>query len=78
MDVHIIIDSIADVMSHEDKDLCKTGELAIKILYETITIVVDDRLKVGEAIIIINMSAISILINVSYWQKSFAKVPSEF
>lgn len=46
MDVHIIIDSIADIMSHEDKDLCKTGELAIQIIFETIAIVLQDKLKV--------------------------------
>ena len=46
MDVHIIIDSIADVMSHEDKDLCKIGELAISILYETMSVIMEDKLKV--------------------------------
>eukprot|EP00794_Sanderia_malayensis_P003406 gene3406-3896_t len=45
MDVHTIIDSVADIMSHEDKDLCKIGEIAIQVLYETICIVIGDKLK---------------------------------
>ena len=45
--MHIIIDSIADIMSHEDKDLGKIGELAIQILFETISIVLRDKLKVN-------------------------------
>ena len=44
--MHTIIDSIADIMTHEDKDLSKTGELALQILFETISIVLGSRLKV--------------------------------
>ena len=46
MDVHTIIDSISDVMRHEDKDLAKTGELAMQILLETTAVVLGSRLKV--------------------------------
>ena len=46
MDVHTIIDSISDTMTHEDKDLAKTGELAMHILFETMAIVLGNRLKV--------------------------------
>ena len=35
LDVHVVVDSIADIMSHEDKDFCKYGHLAITILFET-------------------------------------------
>lgn len=45
IDVHVIIDSIADVMCHEDKDLCKYGHLAMKVLYETGCLVLQDQLK---------------------------------
>lgn len=45
MDVHVIIDSIANIMSHEDKDLCKYGHLAITILYETSYIIIQDKLN---------------------------------
>ena len=45
MDVHTIIDSIADIMSHEDKELCKYGHMAITVLYETVSIVMQDQLK---------------------------------
>lgn len=31
----MVVDSIADIMSHEDKDFCKYGHLAITILFET-------------------------------------------
>lgn len=46
MDVHTIIDSISDIMTHEDKDIAKTGELAMQILFETAAIVLGNRLKV--------------------------------
>ena len=48
MDVHTIIDSIADIMSHEDKDLCKYGNLAITVLFETTSIVMQDKLKAAQ------------------------------
>ena len=48
MDVHIIIDSIADILSHEDKELCKYGHLAITILYETVSIVIKDKVKAAK------------------------------
>lgn len=45
IDVHVVIDSIADVMCHEDKDLCKYGHLAMDVLYETVCLVLQDELK---------------------------------
>lgn len=48
MDAHIIIDSIADILSHEDKDLCKYGHLAITLLYETVSIVTKDKIKAAK------------------------------
>jgi len=45
MDVHIVIDSIAEIMSHEDKELCKYGHMAITVLYETVCLIMKDKLK---------------------------------
>lgn len=45
LDVHIVIESIVDIMSHEDKDLCKYGHLAITILFETVSLALHDQLK---------------------------------
>ncbi|XP_065666832.1 transformation/transcription domain-associated protein isoform X3 [Hydra vulgaris] len=48
MDVHTIVDSIADIVSHEDKDLTKYGNLAITVLFETASIVMQDKLKAAQ------------------------------
>ena len=58
MDVHSIIDAIADIMAHEDKDLAKTGELALQILFETSSVVLGKRLKVGHLVITKNLRKI--------------------
>jgi len=45
LDVHIIVDSIADIMSHEDKDLCKYGHLAITVLFETASLALRNQME---------------------------------
>ena len=39
-----MVDSIADIMSHEDKDLCKYGHLAITVLFETTSLVLQSQM----------------------------------
>ena len=46
-DVHVLIDAISSVMMLEEKDLCKTGELAIAVMRETAFIIMGDLYKVG-------------------------------
>ena len=45
-DVHVLIDAIASVMMLEEKELCKTGELAIAIMRETASLIIGDLYKV--------------------------------
>lgn len=45
-DVHVLIDAIASVMMLEEKELCKTGELAIAIMRETASLIMGDVYKV--------------------------------
>ena len=44
LDVHVVVDSIADIMSHEDKDFCKYGHLAITILFETASLALRNQM----------------------------------
>ena len=45
MDVHTIIDAICDILSYEDKELCKYGHLGITVLYETACLVMKDNIN---------------------------------
>jgi hypothetical protein len=45
-DVHVLIDAVASVMMLEEKELCKTGELAIAVMRETAGLVTGDLYKV--------------------------------
>ena len=45
--MHVLIDAISSVMMLEEKDLCKTGELAIAVMRETAFIIMGDLYKVG-------------------------------
>ncbi|XP_028408078.1 transformation/transcription domain-associated protein-like isoform X2 [Dendronephthya gigantea] len=44
-DVHVLIDAIASVMMLEEKELCKTGELAISVMHETASLIMGDLYK---------------------------------
>ena len=41
-----MIDAIASVMMLEEKELCKTGELAIAVMRETASLIIGDVYKV--------------------------------
>ncbi|XP_046847243.1 transformation/transcription domain-associated protein-like isoform X2 [Xenia sp. Carnegie-2017] len=44
-DIHVLIDAIASVMMLEEKELCKTGELAILVMCETASLIIGDLYK---------------------------------
>lgn len=46
-DIHVLIDAIASVMMLEEKELCKTGELAILVMCETASLIIGDLYKVN-------------------------------
>ena len=46
-DVHVLINAIASVMMLEEKELCKTGELAIAVMRETAGLIIGDLYKVS-------------------------------
>lgn len=45
-DVHVLIDAIAAVMMLEEKELCRTGELAVAVMRETASLITGDLYKV--------------------------------
>lgn len=46
MDPLVLVDAIAAVMGHEEKELCKPGGLALMIMIETATIVHNSKRRV--------------------------------
>ena len=47
VDVHVMIDALAVVMSNEDKDLCKVGELVMAVIMEMCVAVLGSKKRVG-------------------------------
>lgn len=46
MDTQILIDALAVIMGHEEKELCKPGGLALKLILETATTILGSKEKV--------------------------------
>lgn len=46
MDTQILIDALAVIMGHEEKELCKPGNLALVLILETATTILGSREKV--------------------------------
>lgn len=47
IDIHAMVDAIAAVMSMEDKEFYKVGELAVAVMIETATAITGDPYKVS-------------------------------
>ena len=47
LDPAVLIDSIATCMAHEEKELCKTGQLAMSFIVETAATVLGSKQRVG-------------------------------
>ncbi|XP_077979126.1 transformation/transcription domain-associated protein-like [Glandiceps talaboti] len=43
MDPHVMVDAIAACMAHEEKELCKTGQLALTLMVETATTIMGTK-----------------------------------
>ena len=47
LDPAVLIDAIATCMAHEEKELCKTGQLAMSFIVETAATVLGSKQRVG-------------------------------
>ncbi|KAH3795917.1 hypothetical protein DPMN_149479 [Dreissena polymorpha] len=47
MDTQILIDALAVIMGHEEKELCKPGNLALVLILETATSILGSKERVG-------------------------------
>lgn len=47
MDPLVLVDAIAAIMGHEEKELCKPGGLALVVIIDTATIVLHSKRRVG-------------------------------
>lgn len=47
MDTQILIDALAVIMGHEEKELCKPGNLALVLILETATTILGSKERVG-------------------------------
>ncbi|XP_077870553.1 transformation/transcription domain-associated protein [Saccoglossus kowalevskii] len=45
MDPHVLVEAIAACMAHEEKELCKTGQLAMSLMIETATAITGSRAR---------------------------------
>lgn len=52
MDTQILIDALAVIMGHEEKELCKPGNLALVLILETATTILGSKERVGVNIIV--------------------------
>ncbi|XP_070565955.1 transformation/transcription domain-associated protein-like isoform X2 [Ptychodera flava] len=43
MDPHVMVDAIAACMAHEEKELCKTGQLAMSLMVDTATAIMGSK-----------------------------------
>lgn len=48
MDTQILIDALAVIMGHEEKELCKPGNLALVLILETATTILGSKERVGD------------------------------
>jgi len=48
MDVYVLIDALAVVMGHEEKELCRLGQMAIALVLDTAITVVGNKDRVRE------------------------------
>ena len=46
MDTQILVDAIAAVMGHEEKELCKPGNVALMLILNTATIILGSQERV--------------------------------
>lgn len=46
MDTQILIDALAVIMGHEEKELCKPGNLALVLILDTATTILGSKEKV--------------------------------
>ena len=46
MDPQVLIDALAVIMGHEEKELCKPGHLALVLIHETASTILGSKEKV--------------------------------
>lgn len=46
LDPHVLIDALAVIMGHEEKELCKPGHLALVLIHETAATILGSKQKV--------------------------------
>lgn len=46
MDTQILVDALAVIMGHEEKELCKRGSLALAIMLDTATVILGSKERV--------------------------------
>ncbi len=49
MDPQVLIDALAVIMGHEEKELCKAGHLALVLIHETASTILGSKEKVQTA-----------------------------
>lgn len=54
MDTQILIDALAVIMGHEEKELCKPGNLALVLILDTATTILGSKEKVGFYLVMIH------------------------
>ena len=47
MDPQVLIDALAVIMGHEEKELCKPGHLALVLIHETASTILGSKEKVN-------------------------------
>ena len=51
MDTQILIDALAVIMGHEEKELCKPGNLALVLILDTASTILGSKEKVSWMVI---------------------------
>jgi transformation/transcription domain-associated protein len=50
MDTQILIDALAVIMGHEEKELCKPGNLALVLILDTATTILGSKERVSQTV----------------------------
>lgn len=47
LDPHVLIDAIATCMAHEEKELCKPGQVALNVILDTAAAILGSKYRVS-------------------------------
>lgn len=62
MDPQVLVDGLAVIMGHEEKELCKAGHLALVLILETATTILGTKERVSHLDMIAKIANLSMLI----------------